>query len=183
MQNSILVNLLPWREQKKERAKQRELCLMRATFLFVLFFLWIAHYYMQSLIRQQEQRNSILQEKIKMYDRRMLTIKKIVAQKHDLIERMRDIQNLQALRIISIHVLDEIVKILPEGVYLTQMRRDGNKVTLQGVSESSARVSELMRHIKHNDWMHHPLLAEIKASSNTEDTDKRFTLSFWQREV
>lgn len=84
---------------------------------------------------------------------------------------MTIVQNLQATRGLTVHLFDELIKVLPDGVYLTQMKREGNRITLLGYSESNSNVSILMRNIEANPWIQEPELTEIKKSKDQQDAN------------
>ena len=141
------INLLPWRDQQR---RERKLGLLRrpgrcrragrvAAFVTYLLF--------GSMIDAQEARNARLRAEIKLLDKQIEEINDLEAQKQNFISRMQIIEKLQRSRPEVVHLFDELVKVMPDGTYLTSVKQTGNKLKLEGVAQSSTRVSTLMRNI------------------------------------
>ena len=117
---------------------------------------------MSASIAHQQDRNKVLQDEIALLDKQIEEINGLDAQKRRLLARMEIIERLQRSRPEIVHVFDEIVRILPEGVYLTYLKQSGEKFEFRGVAQSSTRVSTLMRNIESSPWLTRPELVEIK---------------------
>jgi type IV pilus assembly protein PilN len=177
------INLLPWREWERKR-KQREFVAMAAAgAIFAGIAVVIAHLQMENLISGQEERNSFLQSEIKVLDERIVKIKDMEATKARLLARMNVIQELQSNRPVSVHLMDELVRTLPEGVYLTKATQKGAGLTLQGIAQSNARVSAYMRNIDGSIWIGNPKLNVIQTQTVDRRRVAQFTLLAGQKAV
>ncbi|GGI91154.1 PilN domain-containing protein [Legionella impletisoli] len=173
------INLLPWREARREKEK-KEFTLYLGVALAaaaIVVFMW--NMYAKNLIEDQTNRNQILQTEITRLKAQIKEIEELKKLREALIARMNIVQNLQATRTLTVRMFDELVNVLPNGVYLTQIEREGDKITLFGYAESNSNISELMRNIEANQWIQSPELTEIKkAKDSPENVDNTFKLSF-----
>ena len=156
------LNLLPWRDAKRQRQK-RLLTAAGLSAVSLTLGLAVASYlYLNDLLGIQESRNTFLIAEIARLDRKILEIKDINKKKADLLARLTIIQDLQHIRPEVVHLFDEIVNAMPEWVYLTGIRQNGNTVILQGQAQSYGRISDLMRNIHASAWMTNPTLNIIR---------------------
>ena len=164
----ILINLLPHREIARKRRKDLfnvslGLSALTGGLIAGLVFLWF-----QAQISAQQTKNQVLQTEIKKFDVQIKDIAGLEAEIAALRARQQAVEDLQADRNLPVHLLTELVKQLPEGVYVNSMRQDGQNVLLQGVAQSNERVSELLRNLGNNSpWFSRPELVEIVAGSVT----------------
>ena len=114
-------------------------------------------------ITAQEAKNDFLKKEILVLDKQIDQIKRLKEQTQALLARKQIIESLQRDRAEAVRLLSELVKQMPEGVYIRSLKQDGNKLSLNGYAQSSARVSTLMRNIEASPWLEKPLLIEIKA--------------------
>lgn len=162
----ILINLLPHREAaRKLRRDLFNVGLAASALLGGLLagaiFLWF-----QAQISGQQGKNQLLQTEIKRFDDQIKDIASLEAEISALRARQQAVEDLQADRNLPVHLLTELVKQLPDGVYIASMRQDNQNVTLQGVAQSNERVSELLRNLGNNSpWFSKPELVEIVAGS------------------
>lgn len=157
------VNLLPWREELRKR-RQKEFAIMSiAAVLSMLAIIMLVHLYFNGMIGYQQDRNRFLEQEISKLDKKIAEIKKLDNQKTRLIARMQIIQQLQASRPEIVHLFDELVQALPDGVYFTQVVQKDRQLTLNGMAQSNARVSSLMRNLAQSVWLEKPKLIQIKA--------------------
>ena len=161
------INLLPWREELRKK-KQKELinALMLATLIGILSVI-LTHSYIEQLKIYQNQRNQLLQNEITLLDKKIVEIKDIEAKKKQLQTKIKLIEQLQESRHEAVHLLDEISKIMPEGVFLTKLTQSGHELTFEGKSESNAQISALMRAIEASLWLQKPTLLVIKLPDKT----------------
>jgi type IV pilus assembly protein PilN len=160
------INLLPWREgQRKERKLAFTVALGVAALAAGLttFVVYIAF---GSMIEGQEARNEKLRGEIKAVDKQIEEINNLETSKQKFIARMTIIEQLQRSRPEIVHVFDEIVKTLPDGVYLTSVMQNSSKLKFEGVAQSSTRVSSFMRNIDASDWLKNPELEVVQTSKN-----------------
>ena len=114
-------------------------------------------------ITAQEAKNDFLKKEILVLDKQIDQIKRLKEQTQALLARKQIIESLQRDRAEAVRLLSELVKQMPEGVYIRSVKQEGNKLSLSGYAQSSARVSTLMRNIEASPWLEKPLLIEIKA--------------------
>jgi type IV pilus assembly protein PilN len=173
------INLLPWRELKREREKKQFITYLLVGLLAAIIIVFLIDYYATSLIDMQTARNQRLKNEITQLDFQIKEISDIKSLREALIARMIMVQNLQATRTLTVRLLDEIIKILPEGVYVYRIDRMGDKITLLGYAESNTNISQLMRSIEKSIWIQSPELTEIKKTVETTQFDENaFKLSF-----
>ncbi|MDD2919229.1 PilN domain-containing protein [Rhodoferax sp.] len=162
----ILINLLPHREiARKHRKEQFTLALglsvLLGIFLAVLVFAWF-----EAQISNQQDKNQMLQTEITKFDAQIKDIAGLEAEIAALLARQQAVENLQADRNTPVHLLTELVKQLPEGVYINSLQQNGQNVVLLGVAQSNERVSELLRNLANNStWLASPELVEIVAGT------------------
>ena len=147
------INLLPWRENLRKQRKRNFLLQLLGAALLALGALAGWHFYVQSQIDYQKSRNDFLRAEIAKVDRKIREIRDIDKKRAELIARMNVIQQLQVSRPQVVHLFDELVKTIPEGVYLEKLVQNGDKVTLDGWAQSNARVSSYMRNIDKSAWL------------------------------
>jgi type IV pilus assembly protein PilN len=158
----IRINLLPHREQKRI-ARQRQFVSL-AVMLAILAFgvVGLVHIVLASQIEAQRNRNALLKTEIAKLDEQIKEIDKLREQISQVLARKQVVETLQANRNEAVHMLDQLVRQLPDGIYLKSVRQSGMKVTLTGYAQSNARVSTLMRNIDASPWLEKPELVEIK---------------------
>src|SRR5690606_25837775 len=124
--------------------------------------------YFSSVIDNQHSRNGYIREKNAELDRRIAEIQLLRAQRQQLIERMKIIQDLQGNRPIVSHVFDQMVRTIPDGVYFKSLQMTGTNIAIEGEAERNSLVSNLMRRQDASDWLTAPTLLEVKASNNPQ---------------
>ena len=174
------INLLPWREHRREQEKKMFTTMLIAGVVVSALIVFLGNYYASDLVSNQTNRNLILQKEITVLDDQIREIKTLKQTRQALISRMSIVQNLQSTRTLMVHLFDELIKVLPSGVYVTQLERKDDLVTLYGYSESNTNISILMRSIEVNDWIQNPVLTEIKKMDDDtkQPANNEFKLSF-----
>jgi type IV pilus assembly protein PilN len=171
------INLLPWREALRKQ-KQREFGLMAAGAVVIAgLVVLLAHLHVDGMIQNQNERNAFLQSEITVLNKRIGRIQELEAMKQDLLARMTVIQELQSSRPESVHLLDELVRTLPDGVYLNKFSQRDRGLTMQGAAQSNARVSDYMRNIDSSDWFTAPRLGLIKTTEVNRRRIATFSLT------
>lgn len=174
------INLLPWREELRRQKRAEYLTVLGIT-AAVAAVVWFAiHLYFQELIEYQESRNAYLQTEIRKLDKKIEEIKQLEKEKESLIARMKAIETLQTSRPIIVHLFDELVSTLPDGVYLKEVSQSGDSVTIKGVAQSNARVSNYMRNVESSEWLKDPKLSIIQSKSEAGRRIADFTLKLKQ---
>jgi type IV pilus assembly protein PilN len=171
---SARINLLPHRAERRNRARKHFFTL--AGFAAVLggVIVFAVHTFYAERISTQEGRNTFLKSEIGKLDKEIAEINKLKDEIQALLARKAIIETLQADRAQTVHLLDELVRQTPEGVYLKSLTQKGLRVQIGGYAQSNARVSTLMRNIESSPWLENPVLVEIKAAS----VDKRRVSEF-----
>ena len=171
------INLLPWRAERRAN-RQKEfygmLGLAAVGGLVLSFLIWF-HYNQQ--ISGQNTRNQFLQAEIQKMEGKIKEIEALDKQKDRLLARKKVIEQLQANRSQMVHLFDSLVRTIPDGVILTSIKQEGDKLTLEGRSQSNARVSTYMRNLEGSGWMTKPDLSIIEAKAGDPALPYAFTLT------
>jgi type IV pilus assembly protein PilN len=174
---SVRVNLLPHREERRKRGRQHFAVLAGLTAVLGLVVVGAGYLYVAGLISTQQDRNAFLKTEIAKLDKEIAEIQKLKDEIAALLARKQIIETLQADRAQTVHLLDQLVRQMPEGVYLRSIRQRGASVALVGYAQSNARVSTLMRNIESSPWLADPKLIEIKASTVNKKRLSEFNLT------
>jgi type IV pilus assembly protein PilN len=157
------INLLPWRaQQRKERQKNFAVSAVAAVVVGLLV-IWLVNTILQGRIDHQNARNQRLQQEIAQLDEQIREIRNLRLRKERLLLRMAAIDDLQKARPEVVHLFDQVVKIMPDGVYLTEFTQNGRNLLFKGVAESSTRVSALMRNIAASPSLADPRLQVVQS--------------------
>jgi type IV pilus assembly protein PilN len=160
------INLLPWREElRRERQKEFMLSVLMTAILGVILVLMIGLAIDQS-ITHQENRNALIQEEIGQLMKRIRRIEQLEQTRARLLSRKRIIEELQASRSMTVEMLDHMAKTIPVGVTLNNVRQQGLNVTLNGSSQSNARVSAYLQQLEENDLFQSPELGVVRAQED-----------------
>jgi type IV pilus assembly protein PilN len=171
------INLLPHRELKRA-ARQREFLVMAGFAVGLAAAIVVSvHGVNSGLIDNQLARNQFLEGKIAELDKQIEEIKKLKEQTQALLARKQVVESLQDNRTEVVHLLDQLVRQIPEGVYLKAVKQQATKVTINGYAQSNARVSTLMRNLDSSPWLESPNLIEIKALTQENTRLSEFTLT------
>ena len=172
------INLLPWREEAL-KAKQKEFFLVLAAVCLCAFALILAvNLYFQTRIDGQIARNTFLKNEIQILDIQIAEIKTLNDKKKALQERIDVVEQLQRSRNVGTQVLDEIAKIIPNGIYITQIDKKGNAIQITGKSESNNHLANMIRAIELSD-----LFTDATPESITSDDDSSKLLSSFKMRV
>src|SRR6202011_2888741 len=169
------INLLPWREGQRKERKLAFLVALGVAALAAGVASFAAYLLYGSMIESQERRNQQLRAEIKTLDKQIEEINNLEVAKQKFIARMEIIEKLQRSRPEIVHVFDEIVRTLPEGVYLTGVKQTDKRLKFDGVAQSSTRVSSFMRNIDGSEWLRNPEL-EVVQTTKDKGPGSNFTL-------
>jgi len=162
---SARVNLLPHREERRKRARQHFFVLAGGTAVVGVLIVGLMHTFYVARIDVQKTRNSFLKNEIVKLDKDIAEIKKLRDEIAALLARKQVIETLQADRAQTVHLLEELVRQMPEGVYLRSVQQRGLRINIKGYAQSNARVSTLMRNIDSSPWLEAPQLIQVAATT------------------
>jgi type IV pilus assembly protein PilN len=160
---SVRVNLLPHREERRKRARTHFAVMSAMTAALGFAIVGAGWFILQGQINDQEERNKIIKGEIAKLDKEIDEIKEVKDKIAALLARKQVIETLQTDRVQTVHLLDELVRQVPEGVFLRSVKQNGPGIALIGYAQSNARVSTLMRNIESSPWLTDPKLVEISA--------------------
>ena len=171
------INLLPWRESQRKQKRQEFVLSIGAAIATAALVTLIGRWEMSSAIEHQQQRNQILNDEIAQLDKQIQEILGLENQKRKLLARMEIIETLQRSRPEIVHIFDEIVRTLPDGVYLTYLKQSGTRIEIRGVAQSSTRVSAFMRNIDNSQWLADPSLEVVETKGRDAGRGADFSLT------
>ncbi len=174
----IRVNLLPHRAEKRKARQLQFIVLGAASLVLGAVLVGFVHVAISTQISYQERRNAYLKQEIAILDRQIEEIKKLREQTQALLSRKTVVENLQSTRSDVVHLLDQMLRILPDGVYLKSLKQTGYRISVVGYAQSSARVSTLMRAIDDSPWLDSPTLIEVHATTVGGSRLSEFSLNF-----
>lgn len=176
----ILINLLPHRAEARKRNKEAFQATMFASFLFGLVIAGAIYWWFQTQIESQQAKNAFLQQEVKALEIQIKEIATIESEITALRARQKAVEDLQSDRNLPVHLLSELVKQLPDGIYITAIKQTDQTITMQGTAQSNERVSELLRNLADNTpWLTKPELAEIVSSTlSLSQRDQRRVQAF-----
>ena len=173
----VRINLLPHREQRRQSRQRRFVSMGVGLAVLGLAVVGLGHVVIAARIDNQMSRNDLLKSEIAKLDEQIKEIDRLRDQTQALLARKQIVETLQANRAEAVHLLDQLVRQLPDGLYLKSIKQVGPRVTLVGYAQSSARVSTLMRNIESSPWLTAPELIEIKSVALDRQKVNEFTLA------
>ncbi|MCH9638368.1 MAG: PilN domain-containing protein [Betaproteobacteria bacterium] len=172
----IRINLLPHRELKRQ-AQQQQIAILAGMVSFLgIVIVWAVHMVIADKIEYQNGRNQYMNEQIAVLDKQIEEIRDIKSQTAELLARKEVVETLQSSRSEVVYLLDQLVRRLPDGVYLHGVKQVGQDVNLVGYAQSNAWVSTLMRNLESSPWLESPVLVEIKAVTIDNVRQNEFNL-------
>lgn len=171
------INLLPWRAERRKQRQKEFLTLIGASAALAVLLAFGGIKFFDALIEDQQARNAFLETEIKALDAKIAEIENLEAQRAALLQRKEVIEQLQANRSQMVHLFDELVRTIPDGVRLDSIKQAESLLTLQGMAQSNARVSSYMRAIERSGWMTDPQLSIIEAKGADRAMPYQFTLA------
>ena len=170
------INLLPWRSELRQKRKKEFLVALLGAVIVGGALVYASKLTVQGWTSSQRGRNEILRTEIAELDKQIQEITGLENQRERLLARMQVIDQLQRSRPEVVHLFDEIVNAVPEGVNLTEVVQTGNRLELRGAAQSSTRVSALMRNIDGSEWMRNPGLDVVETKTSGVDRSSQFRL-------
>jgi type IV pilus assembly protein PilN len=176
------INLIPWREAERKRKRQEFGVGAIGALVVAGAIAFIVSLQMQSAIDGQNERNQYLKGEIASLDKQIAEILELDAQKQRLLARMQVIEQLERSRPEIVHVFDQLVRTIPDGVYLTSLKQTDRRLQLKGLAQSSTRVASYMRNIDSSEWLADPAL-DILETKGAGDAGSEFTLNATQENL
>jgi type IV pilus assembly protein PilN len=170
------INLLPWREAERKQRRQEFLVGAVAALLFAGVITFAVNWQMSSAIGNQIERNEYLKGEIANLDKQIAEILDLEQRKQRLSSRIQVIEQLERSRPEIVHVFDQLVRTLPDGIYLTGIKQTERKLKLKGLAQSSTRVASYMRNLDASEWLTDPSLDILETKGSTEGGSE-FTLN------
>jgi|TARA_B110000459_G_C16590693_1_gene486065 type IV pilus assembly protein PilN len=158
------INLLPWRERLREERKREFVNILAGIVIIAGGLVLLVDRYMVGEIDAQSARNDFVRSEISILDDQVEEISQLRQQKEDIRARMSVITDLQGTRPLIVRMFDELVKTLPNGVYYQTVERVGERIAIDGVAESNAQITELLRNLDASGWFRDPDLSDITAA-------------------
>lgn len=174
----IRINLLPHRAEKRRARQVQFVALSVISIILAGLLVVTVQIAIDAQISYQQRRNTYLKQETAILDKQIAEIKKLREQTQALLSRKNVVEGLQSTRSDVVHLLDQMLRILPDGVYLKTLKQTGNKIYLVGYAQSNARVSTLMRAIEDSPWLDTPTLIEIHATNTGGGRINEFSLTF-----
>jgi len=172
------INLLPHRAEKRRARQVQFIALSVVSVLLGALLVGLVQGWISTRISYQERRNAYLKQETEVLDKQIAEIKKLREETAALMERKNTVEKLQSDRSDVVHLLDQMLRILPEGIYLRTLKQTGNKINMVGYAQSNARVSTLMRAIDDSPWLDSPELVVVSATRVGNARISEFTLNF-----
>jgi type IV pilus assembly protein PilN len=170
------INLLPWRAELRQKRKQEFLAALFGALIVGAVIVYASKLTMQGWISSQQGRNQILRTEIAELDKQIAEITGLENQRERLLARMRVIDQLQRSRPEVVHLFDELVNAVPEGVHFTEVKQTNARIELIGQAQSSTRVSTLMRNIDGSEFLSEPGLDVVETVTSGPDRNSTFKL-------
>ncbi|QOW20058.1 PilN domain-containing protein [Lysobacter ciconiae] len=170
------INLLPWRAERRKQRQKDTMMLLALSALGAVVLSFLIIWYHNAQIEGQTERNDYLKAQIAEVDKKIEEIDELDRKKSQLLARKEVIEELQANRSQMVHLFDSLVRTIPDGVVLTSIKQDNETLTLEGRSQSNARVSTYMRNLEGSGWMTRPELSIIEAKGFEQGLPYEFKL-------
>jgi type IV pilus assembly protein PilN len=174
----IRINLLPHRAEARKARRQQFFVLTGLVSVLAALLVFAGYSLIDSYIADQNSNNDFLKREIAMLDKQIDQIKRLKEQTQALLARKQVIENLQQDRGETVYLLSELVKQVPDGIYLKTLKQDGLRVNMTGYAQSNARVSTLMRNLEASPWLENPQLIEVKAAVLNGRRINEFAMNF-----
>ncbi|KAA3642624.1 MAG: fimbrial protein [Proteobacteria bacterium] len=173
----VKINLLPWREERRQQLTQEFYIMLGISAGVALLLFALAYYFYNQSLEFQNKRNAFLTSEIQKLDAQIAEIKELESKKAGLIARQQVIEELQASRTQMVHLFDELVKTIPNGVFLEKITQQGKIISVEGYSQSHSRVSDYMRRLDKSEWFTGVDLDYIRTDDTLISHEQKFKLS------
>ena len=163
------INLLPWRDELREKRKKEFIAVCIGAFLVGVLGVGLTWLYFDNRLQDQEQANQLVVSTNQNLDIQLKSLEGLQEQRNAIVERMKLIQGLQGQRPIAVHLIDELVRVTPSNMYITKFSRLGDKFTLEGKAESPNTVAELLRNLEASSWYRNAFMSSFLATEEKKD--------------
>lgn len=173
------INLLPWRQELRKQRQQEFIAILMAVAVVAVALVLFSHMALSKQVGDQEERNQYIKSEVSKLDGQIKEIDALQKRRDELLSRMKVIQDLQGRRPVIVRVFDELVRVIPDGVFVTSLSRTGDGFTMGGVAESANQISNLMRNLDASPWFKNPVLSTVAAEQGVsapgskKDVDKQ----------
>jgi len=174
----VKINLLPWREEKRQQLTKEFYILLGIGGAIALVIVGAIFWIYSQNIQFQQGRNARIKSEITKVEKQIVEIKDLEKKRDDLLARKKVIEELQANRTQMVHLFDELVKTIPNGVFIEKIKQNGKSLSLEGFAQSHSRVSAYMRQLEASEWFKTPVEVEyIEADTTYETHEQKFKLA------
>ncbi|MEJ2143181.1 MAG: PilN domain-containing protein [Gammaproteobacteria bacterium] len=174
------INLLPWREEKRKEQQKQFASITGLSVVLIALIILAVHFQYSRMIDYQNSRNAFLKREISKVEKQIKEIEDLNKEKQRLLARMEVIQELQHNRPEIVHLFDELVRIMPDGTYFNSFKQNNRALSIEGLAQSNARVSALMRNLENSDWFANPVLKIIQSDKADVEASRKFSLKVTQ---
>lgn len=172
------INLLAWREARRQANKKQFSMMLGVTGILALLIVGVVHLFLTQEINQQQMRNTYLRGEAGALDRKIREIRNLKEKRKELLARMQVIQGLQGNRPVIVQVFDALVRVVPKGIYFSQLAMKDQTLSIKGIAENNNSISSLMRRLDNSVWFDNPGLTAVKALDSGEGS--QFNLNIEQ---
>ncbi len=162
------INLLPWRDELREQRKKAFIATSLVSAMFGVICVMLAWFYYAYQVDDQIQANQLIMSSNQSLDAQLKNIEGLKAQRNAVIERMRLIQGLEGQRPITVRLIDEIARVVPNNMYLTKVTRSADKLTFEGKADNPNTVAELLRRLETSTWFHNAFMSAFVAADTSK---------------
>jgi type IV pilus assembly protein PilN len=173
---STRINLLDWRAELRAKRKQQFMVVLGLAFAASAALVVLGYFAVTEAVDGQNNRNQFLTQQIADLDIKIKEIQDLEKTRQNLVSRMKVIEQLQQSRSATVHFFDEIVNTIPDGIYLTSVKQNGQNITIDGIAESSGRISAYLKNLDSSPWFKDPRLVVIKTAEKNKQRNSEFQL-------
>ena len=166
------INLLPWRQELRKRRQQEFLAINMTVAVVGLILVVFFHLMMSTRLSDQAERKAFIKSEIDVLDGQIKEIDELQKRKDDLLARMKVIQDLQGRRPTVVHVFDDMVRAVPDKLYLTNFERTGDKFKIEGIADSNNQISSFLRNLNASPWFKNPVLEKVEVDDSKTQSAK-----------
>ncbi len=166
------INLLPWREERRQELKRQFFIVLVAMLLLGAGAVYLVNLQVEAQIEHQNQRNEFITQETRKLDAQIKEIAELKKQRTSLIERMKIIQDLQGNRPVIVQIFDDLVRTVPDGVFYRRVKASGESISITGYAESNNRVSNLMRNLDASPLFQAPNLSKVRTSNKDKESNE-----------